>query len=713
MKASGPRSASADPPSSMSATDRLMRWAGLSTIASARAGVLVSFGLGLAFAASNAGLSLKALGSTGLEGAATTLLLPVALAWAAVALAIWIGVRKRPFPAIPFIGITLVSSIALRWFYSANIDPEWISDFARYWQSAVELTGASLPITDPYQQRALPYLYPLVLAFGDAPEVVKFGNIGLLCLIQLAGYDILRRAAGHTAAQCFTILWIAAPEPLYSLTIPTHDLSGLVLVAAAAWLVAAGLDTATGKQRWRRPVLLGLCGLAAGILLVVLEIQRGFGGLFLTTLVLVTVAWAIIQRGLPGIARARPGALVNLLVIVCCAAPVYLTGINITQATGLSRTGEAAEAARLRYSTPHSTSFSNGSYYWMRGFHDAFTHHHMDDLEELRAFRRDLMLSDFAEDPVGRATNAIERLDGLYALGTGMGFYTAGVRDSHPRLLRFLQAYNHAFAFPFAALGLIALWILLARRGIPPIVAILALFAALLSLGMAFFTENQPRYAYPVWFVGSIAIAAALGNRRTWMARGPWWRQVAGAGGIAVQAIAISAAALALAWLAVVATYKPGDGRILAEWEFSAPAVAEQQRRPSTAISDLQRRAPERSFYPLALVLTPSPDQHATPLRATTTVCTQDAERARLEFFVKARNLPAANQASHLTLNVDSTPVWTLTGSGDDEIQLVTIPQVINGPGCIELEFELPINGKGAVTRPMPRVEIFFPRLTR
>ena len=690
------------------ATNRLTRWAAFSTAASARAGILVSFGLGLAFAASNAAQSLKAMGSTGSDTSSMLLLFAVALAWAAVGLAIWIGVRKQPFPVLPFIGITLTASIALRLFYNANIDPEWISDFARYWQSAVDLIGGSLPITDPYQQRALPYLYPLVRVFGDTPEVLAFGNIGLLCLIQLTGYDIVRRAAGHPAAQCFTLLWIAAPEPLYSLTIPTHDLSGLALVALSAWLVATGLDTAAGKWRWRRPMLLGILGMSLGIVLVVLEIQRGLGGLLLSTLILATVAWAIIQRGVPDLIAAPRHALINLLMIACIATPLYVAGINVTQTTGLSRTGDAAEAARLRYTIPHSTSFSNGSYYWMRAFHDAFTQHHMDDLDALRTFRRDLTRSDFAEDPLGRATNAIDRLDGLYALGAGMGFYTAGLRDSQPRLLRFLQAYNHAYAFAFALFGFIGLLLLMTRRGLPPVVATLALFTALLSLGMAFFTENQPRYAYPIWLAGSVVIASALATLPVRFQ--PWTRQATSCAGLVAQVVAIPAVLLGLAWLATTTTYDPDDGRILTDWQFSAVTANEVQRLPSTVLNDIQSRAPETSFFPLGLVLTPSPAMSGDALRASSTVCADDAARSQFSFFLRARGLASDDGASHLVMKINGQPVWTFAETTGDKVQSVTLPQAVTQAGCSELEFELYSSGTVHDTLDSPRVEIFFPR---
>ena len=91
------------PDPSETATNRALRWTGISTAASARAGILIAFGLGLALAAANAGQGLMALGSCG------TLVLAVALAWSTVALAAWIGMRRNPFPALPFIGITLAA----------------------------------------------------------------------------------------------------------------------------------------------------------------------------------------------------------------------------------------------------------------------------------------------------------------------------------------------------------------------------------------------------------------------------------------------------------------------------------------------------------------------------------------------------------------------------------------------------------------------------
>lgn len=643
-------------------------------------------------------------------------MLPALLAGMMIALAVHLALRRSPLPAIPFVVVALVVSVALRLVYSANVDPEWISDFARYWKSATELAGSSLSVADAYQQRALPYLYPLVRLFGDDPEVVKLANIGLLCLIQLAGYDIVRRAAGHAAAQCFTLLWIAAPEPLYSLTIPTHDLSGLAFAALAVWLVAIGLDVTGNARRWRRPALLSLLGLAVGILLVILEIQRGLGILLLATLVVSTLAWVLTRHTSPDAIGGPRLAFVNLLVIVCIAVPVYMAGKAAAESAGFSRSAQVSETGRLRYTTSHSVSFSNGSYWWMRGFHDTFTRHYMDDPEAFGEFRRSLMLSDFVENPVSRATNAADRLDGLYQLGAGMTFYTAGLRESEPQLLKSLQSYNHAFAFAFAALALLALIGLLSQRGPPPIVAVLMLFAALLSIGLAFMAENQPRYAFPVWLVGSIVIAVGLTSLPALSAVRSWPGQLGRAASLAGQALAIPIIVLGLAWLACAITYRPGDGRILTDWEFSPPASIASQRTPTSVLQEIQKRTPERSFYPLALTLglPDSSGNYQVPSTASTTICVDDTETTNFSFFMQREAPTNGHRTPPLVVTVGGEPVWSSASTGGGKVRLVTIPHLLRKPGCadVALAIETPVTGVEGFAHASSEVEIFFPRLT-
>lgn len=706
------------------------RWpltiAAVTGITFARAAIIAAIGVGMGYAAFNAVVFLRAAPDPGPAGLLATL-----SSIAVFAAALWLARRREPLPPWSFVLIALLGGTLLRVLYFALVEPVWVSDFARYWRIANEMADADhYVVRTIYEQRALPYLVPLAEIFGKVPAALKLANIAVLGLVQVAGYDVLRRCHGHHAAQCFTLLWIGAPEPLFSLTIPTHDLVAMGMLAGIVWLLTLAVhptNTAANKRGRGRAWLLATPLVA--FLLVLLEVQRGIGLIALASLVAVAVAGVLVSRRFPHVLRESASQTMRLLIITLLCVPLYGAGIWGATKSGLTMPEQAARVSVLRYTTAHVSSLSDGSYAWFLPFHTAFTSNYAEDPERLEDLRNSLALSDFIEDPVARLDNASHRLRNLYRLGGSRYFYMAGFADQAPMAVRTLQRYNDTYALGFALLVLLSVGVLMSRPGLSLLGAgFLLVLGSAVTIVLTLVAENQPRYLYLIWFVGAMAVAAGLaraasGSDTPIAAR----RMALRMGGALLQTVLIIVGGTAMIWLVAHASYVEASGRMLSHWELTAdPALSsselsawrESLRDPPSDVlltAGTRYRPKPRSFGPLALTLAlPSNPEEGDQVRASRRVCTSENGRDDLSFFVYTPYKKLSRSgAFELQVAVNGRVSWRLALPHAKQPAPFEIRNVLPRGRCSELTFILLSNvtQDRASWRRASRVEIYFPRL--
>ncbi len=695
-------------------------------VAGARTAIIAAFGLGMAYAVFNALFAMYGAESAGFAGLFATLSSIVVLAGA-----LGLARRKQPLPPWAFVFVALLVGTLLRLAYFALVEPTWVSDFARYWRIANEMANADhYVVRTVYQQRALPYLVPLVELFGNAPAALKLANIAVLGFVQLAGYDVLRRCHGHQAAQCFTLLWIGAPEPLFSLTIPSHDLVAMGILGGIVWLLALAIHPlGTVARKYGKTWAWLLAAPPTAVLLALLELQRGIGLIALASLVAVAVSGVLVSRRFPDVLRESASQVARLLAIALLCVPLYATCMWGASRSGLTMPDQVAEVSVLRYTTAHVSSLSDGSYAWFLPFNAAFTSSYKEDPERLEDLRTSLAISDFIEDPAGRMDNASNRLRNLYRLGGSSYFYMAGFAEQSSMEVRALRRYNDVFALGFALLALLALSALVSRPGLPLLGAgLLLVLVSAVTIVLALAAENQPRYLYIVWFVGAMAIAAGLarasGGSDIPMTTG---RTTLRAGSALLQTTLIVGACTAMAWLVARAFYDDASGRMLSHWSLTAdPAPSsdglaawrESLRDPPSDVllsAGTRYRPRPRAFGPLSLTLAlPANPHEGDQVRASRTVCTTGNGRDDLSFFVYTPYKKLSRSgAFELQVAVDAKVAWRLALPHAEKPVPFEVRNALPRGRCSELTFILLSNvtQDRASWQRASRVEIYFPRL--
>ncbi|NZA25319.1 hypothetical protein H0E84_02900 [Luteimonas sp. SJ-92] len=621
--------------------------------------------------------------------------------------------RATAFPVAPFLAVTIATGLMIRLAYVSAIEPEWYSDFERYWRYGLELAKSDGgQITNGYLRRANFITRPLIELFGPRPAVVPYSNVLVLTLIQIIGYDILRRVRSHQAAQGFSLLWLVVPIPLMSAVVPNHDLVGMLLVSAAVWLglIAQFHDSATTRKS-----VSVACWIAAGVLVALLEAIRGLGTLYLICLTLITLAALAVAliRGARKIPSSRRRAILSLVGLVLVIASSAATESALRKA-GMLTSHETERHARIRYTTPHTTSLSDGTYAFMRAFELAFMTEFREDPEAFASFRRSLALTDFIVEPTDRLQASLKRMQRQYSLGSQLGFYLRGV-DAPAR--RILGAYNIFFAMSFVAMLLLAIIRLAQRRiDVPIVESFLLLLTAAISAAMLLIGENQPRYLSLLWLAGAIAIpsqmaAESLARDR---APGPAWLLATSAG--------VLVALLAAFWLLATWIFTPARGLILHDWTLSGPGadagtrefLATLQDRRSTVMKGRDGEPILAKFDELSLkLMLPSPRPQPNGASARTSVCGLNPPvEFEFQYHAPGGTLMRNGELS-LELRANENLIWSSPLSDRAHPRRVRTRLPLDDGGCTNLRFDLTIRGEPSRSYRQEDtfVEIFFPRI--
>lgn len=622
--------------------------------------------------------------------------------------------RKSAWHPLLFLPCSLVFSAVVYYAYISSIEVAWVSDFLTMWNHAVGLVAADdYTVKSIYDQRALPVLVPLVLLFGPNQAMVPVINLVFLLCIQLLGYDLARRMAGHRVAQGATVLWISAMEPILALPITSHDIWGLFFLVLFFWGFRVTWERVDIGRISTTKAWLALAGCTIGLAMVLalLNMQRSIGPLVLLAFVLASAVMAL--KGKCEWSLLKAPLLLGLVVFLLYG------GINVGLKHGhyLLSSGQRAESTQLRIGV-YGSSLSNGIFgqgqILDRVFFDQLDGKARWDLVET------VPLSDMALQPIARFGNIIYRAFPQARLGSQDSFYQARARTHASWLIPFTRIYNVYYSVLLAALGLWIVVPLLRRLESFDMLVQLAFLSALVGL-MLLAGESQPRYVFPIWFilpqlVGFAILHAESGKGQPTVTSVWGWDMTRGALFLVAMYFACA--------LLLRGTYSEAKGRILSGWHPVLHNVEQPSRDWFRAVQNksatqIRRRARDRrtaGFGDLALVLKiPADSQVGGSMSAEKLLCT-DVDRRALDFFyyMPYQNAKASGVFT-LDVLVDGKRKWSAPLPGVSKVAHVYIPNILPPSTCGNLEFRL--RTSRALKSPSwiraSRTDVYFARLVR
>jgi len=606
--------------------------------------------------------------------------------------------RRKHINPVLFIGASVVVSLAIQWLYYSMVHANWVSDFQHMWNIAGQMSaqGRLIP-NDIYEQRVLPILLPLVYVFGNNPVVVPIANSCFLIGIMLIGYSILQKTHDHYVAQIFTILWMACAEPLFALKIPTHDLWGLFIIACIFLVIVIFFYDA----RKSLPFILAM-GVIAGLLCIILDIQRELGALVIVAWIVALAIYAIKHKS----DQRCISRHVSYWAMLAVACVVFFSGNTVLKHAQLIVNSDSLNYLKYLRLASLSPGFSPGSYAYANEFGNGL----LKDLP-LRAQKEmasSLMLSDFIVQPEFRISGIIYKTNQMAYLGGQHYFYQNGMEIQAPVLLKNIVNYNKIISIIICFLLLIKLKSALKKDDsistIFSLSVLCILIGALTTVG-----EAQSRYLFPFWFFSAVIIASQY--RVSEVTEGfdfrlKFYLKMGSA------TILLGAAFL---WLLSSIAYKPEDGRVLSPFSLRVenellPSYSPPLQLDKNAYSGRSTGIGKLGFT----LMSPYPTEAPVQISASQELCVKDKTAFRFGYVMPYVN-SQADGAFQLNVYFSGREVWTQRLPGDGKIKNVVVEHIASENTCGKLEFTLSskdrIFDKSWVQA--SRTEIYFPRLTQ
>ena len=421
-----------------------------------------------------------------------------------------LAARCWPAGETSFVVLALVLVLGLKLAYVFAIRVPPVSDFAEMWTLTSTIADGGLDAGRStlgtfyyrwaYFERVLPYLLPLRLAFGPAPATYSVANTLLGGLTSLLVYRMTRPWFGVRAARVALAVSLVAVETVLAAEIPTHDVPGAFYTVLSLVLVLAVWRLQS--QGRMRAALLVSAGL--GLAVLVLDVQRATGGVLLLSSSLLGLGLALVEkrRFLPTLALV----LVPWLVFESASGILRAEALRVPDAVGSYTQGLGLAAG--------TDSWGDGS------FQHGVSNYTI-PYNTLRVSWSSLALAKLATDthyhPGGRVTSYLRKARDLFDLGSQMIFYlnAAELRGLGPvneaRAER-VQGVSRWFSLLFLGALVMAVWRLWNRPAVP-LPSLLPLFyLAVFILVLLLLAEVQPRYLYPIWYLGAVYVGALLGG---------------------------------------------------------------------------------------------------------------------------------------------------------------------------------------------------------
>jgi hypothetical protein len=404
-----------------------------------------------------------------------------------------------------FVPLTVAVAVLAKLAYVRAVQAEVVSDFASMWIVASRLAESGLEATRgtlrafswPYFERVLPFLFPMRAAFGPGPAAYAIPNVLLGAATSLLTWRLARRWFGPVAARVALVVSLAAIETVLIAEIPTHELPGAFYTLLSLTLFQIAWDFhAQGRLRAAL-----LAGAGLGFSILVLDFQRSTGSVMLLSTTLLGLGIAATGRRF---GRGLLVVLVPLLVFEAADLAVRRAGLRIPPAVqaksggiGLaSMTDSASDGSYLYTWNNYTTRYGSSGVDWRR-----------------------LALVKIASEthyhPGARLSLYLRKARTLFPLGSQTYFYLPNARLRGINM-DYLTGRIFVISLGFTSLFLAALLVALARIWDAPGLTLTALaplfFLAAFSAILLLLAEVQPRYMYPVWYIGSIYIGALFGR---------------------------------------------------------------------------------------------------------------------------------------------------------------------------------------------------------
>lgn len=658
-----------------------------------------------------------------------------AIALAAALCSLWLGKRKQPLKPGWFIAFLVLASLGSRFILSCFVEPQWGTDYLRYWEYARELveTGRYGGFNAPYYSRSLFFPYPIIRIFGpEATHVLKLVNTLLLVIVQVLAYDILRRLRSHQAAQAASILLLTAPIPAYMTLIPSHDLWGTFFLAAAAWLVSIALDSRV------RTAFVVPAALAAGVVSYIAEVQRGLGLVFCVAIAIAAALFLLgsyrrTSSGKP--TSGRPWIPV-LAAVLCMSA--YAFSASYDSQVQL-KSAQRPILGNMKFAA-NASGMGTGRSDWFARFRDRFIEKQA-SAEESRDFARSALLSAWSLHPGENVLRVTSQASRLYSLTypRDWNWLLRKPKDLDPAARATLVFYADIFALVFGVLLLAACLRLSFFLRSPPLLTALCVMLIGISVVMLLVFENKPFNIFPIWFAGALMIGFALPScageqsTRSVVATRPWHPGVSGL----IAALLLPAALIAI----LSSTYSESSGRWLSRWNFSMSPTLPSEKAWQLELVEARPEAFDAEAYDpstlgqayianaggdgdriqlragdaVTTMQFPVPVQHDSVLTLSTVVCTGDSDRRRLEFFIYSPPEEPSNGGSFsfdVEVNGLASRELSLPLQGRN-FQRFIVGNAFSYNACHDLSFRIHARDAGTISGNSrgPMIEIWMPRL--
>ncbi|HYO15402.1 MAG TPA: glycosyltransferase family 39 protein [Thermoanaerobaculia bacterium] len=419
-----------------------------------------------------------------------------------------------------FVLLMVTLAVLAKIAYVSVVQAEPVSDFASMWRLSSSLLEEGLEATRSglegnrwaHFERILPFLFPVRTAFGPGPAAYAVPNVLLAAATSLLTYRLARRWFGRTAARVALVLSLLAVETTIIAEIPTHEIPGAFYTLLALTLFQIAWDLqAQGRSRAAL-----LVGAAFGLSILVLDFQRSTGSVMLlsTTLLGLGLAvagepsqegerpeggkrWTRLRRGLP---------LVLVPVLAFALANAGVRGADLrtppeerAKGAGIglaSATDSAGDGSYVYYANNYLWRYGLSGVNWQR----------------LALVK---LASDTHYHPGARLIHYLRKARALFTLGTQTYFYLYEAKFLEGPIDP-VAGRIYALCVGFTSLFLAALLVALARIWDLPALRLPTLaplfFLATFSAVLLLLAEIQPRYMFPIWYIGAIYIGALFGR---------------------------------------------------------------------------------------------------------------------------------------------------------------------------------------------------------
>lgn len=422
--------------------------------------------------------------------------------------------------------ITTLATLGVCFFISRltvylAIDQQLYSDFARMWADAVyaHQNGLNLStIKSGRTLRALTFLYPIVLIHGDNPIWYQIYNAIYLSLALFITYHLGARLWNRRVASVAVALLFLSGELLFSGEVPSHDIPGSLITLVCLALLIRIHDLAILRKPDRRPshlLSMGYLALALGGLYAVLNFVRGIS--FLLNAAVGFYLACLLLTGLRERVRPPVTSLLNAVFFMMVIPILVSSSIQNEVVRHLDPQAPAISQRRqLGWIAGHAPVEGRGRFSDYQKLHHIIAS--VPD-SELPSFAYGLFLSNIVDAPSEKFGHLYRKMRQLYFLGSQPNFYVSRLqpnavisdRQTLKLVIKRIFGWNGILNAIFAVLLFLSICHYFAFRIKKVRIKHLPLATiAVVSLALLAFGEVQPRFIYPIWFIGSLYIAQFL-----------------------------------------------------------------------------------------------------------------------------------------------------------------------------------------------------------